>query len=51
MGYLQGLKWEDAFIKNPGVFKGFDIFENKKGLDFDDRNEEIPVSTTLQRNL
>lgn len=42
MGYLQGLKWEDAFIKNPGVFKGFDIFENKKGLDFDDRNEEIP---------
>uniref|UniRef100_A0A0D9XWP2 Phosphoglycerate mutase (2,3-diphosphoglycerate-dependent) n=1 Tax=Leersia perrieri TaxID=77586 RepID=A0A0D9XWP2_9ORYZ len=42
MGHLQGLKWDDAVNKNPGVFKGFDIFEIKKELDFDERNYELP---------
>uniref|UniRef100_A0A0E0MJD8 Uncharacterized protein n=1 Tax=Oryza punctata TaxID=4537 RepID=A0A0E0MJD8_ORYPU len=42
MGYLQGLTWDDAVNKSPGVFKGFANFELKKGLDFDDRNQELP---------
>uniref|UniRef100_A0A0D9XNV9 Phosphoglycerate mutase-like protein n=1 Tax=Leersia perrieri TaxID=77586 RepID=A0A0D9XNV9_9ORYZ len=42
MGHLQGLKWDDAVNENPGVFKGFDIFEIKKDLDFDERNHELP---------
>uniref|UniRef100_A0A0D3F4G9 Uncharacterized protein n=1 Tax=Oryza barthii TaxID=65489 RepID=A0A0D3F4G9_9ORYZ len=33
MGYLQG------------VFKGFANFEVKNGLDFDGRNQELPVSS------
>ncbi|EEC67631.1 hypothetical protein OsI_35025 [Oryza sativa Indica Group] len=42
MGYLQGLMWDDAVNKSPGVFKGFANFEVKNGLDFDDRNHELP---------
>ncbi|XP_062203131.1 phosphoglycerate mutase-like protein 4 isoform X1 [Phragmites australis] len=42
MGYLQGLKWDDAVNKNPDVFKGFDIFKITKGSDPDSRNQEIP---------
>jgi probable phosphoglycerate mutase len=47
MGYLQGLMWDDAVNKSPGVFKGFANFEVKNGLDFDDRNHELPVSSKL----
>uniref|UniRef100_A0A0E0R3X3 Uncharacterized protein n=1 Tax=Oryza rufipogon TaxID=4529 RepID=A0A0E0R3X3_ORYRU len=42
MGYLQGLMWDDAVNKSPSVFKGFANFEVKNGLDFDDRNHELP---------
>lgn len=42
MGHLQGMKWDDAFVQNPGAFKGFSIFEPKGGLNFDDRDQEIP---------
>ncbi|CAM0950335.1 unnamed protein product [Alopecurus aequalis] len=42
MGNLQGVNWEDAFVQNPGAFKGFDVFEPKKDLDFDYRDQEIP---------
>jgi len=42
MGHLQGVKWDDAFVQNPGAFKGFDIFEAKKGLDVNYRDQEIP---------
>ena len=49
MGYLQGLKWDDAVNKNPDVFRGFDIFKITEGSDPDSRNQEIPVS--LQLNL
>jgi probable phosphoglycerate mutase len=45
MGYLQGLTWDDAMNKSPGVFKGFANFEVKNGLDFDGRNHEFPVSS------
>ncbi|PUZ62871.1 hypothetical protein GQ55_3G021500 [Panicum hallii var. hallii] len=43
MGYLQGLKWDDAVNKNPDVFRGFDIFKITEGSDPDSRNQEIPV--------
>uniref|UniRef100_A0A0E0IY12 Uncharacterized protein n=1 Tax=Oryza nivara TaxID=4536 RepID=A0A0E0IY12_ORYNI len=36
------LMWDDAVNKSPGVFKGFANFEVKNGLDFDDRNHELP---------
>ena len=49
MGYLQGLKWDDAVKKNPDVFRGADIFKITEGSDPDSRNQEIPVS--LQLNL
>ncbi|OEL15150.1 Phosphoglycerate mutase-like protein 4 [Dichanthelium oligosanthes] len=42
MGYLQGLKWDDAVDKNPDVFRGFDIFKIIEGSDPDSRNQEIP---------
>ncbi|KAG2622887.1 phosphoglycerate mutase-like protein 4 isoform X2 [Panicum virgatum] len=42
MGYLQGLKWDDAVNKNPDVFRGFDIFKITEGSDPDSRNQEIP---------
>ncbi|KAF7058000.1 hypothetical protein CFC21_065141 [Triticum aestivum] len=42
MGHLQGMKWDDAFVQNPGAFKGFNIFEPKGGLNFNDRDQEIP---------
>ncbi|KAL6641930.1 hypothetical protein ACP70R_020111 [Stipagrostis hirtigluma subsp. patula] len=42
MGYLQGLKWDDAVNKNPEVFKGFDIFKITDGSDPDSRNQELP---------
>uniref|UniRef100_J3NB78 Uncharacterized protein n=2 Tax=Oryza brachyantha TaxID=4533 RepID=J3NB78_ORYBR len=42
MGYLQGLTWDDAVNKSPGVFKAFANFEIKNGVDFDDRNQELP---------
>ncbi|CAO2176131.1 unnamed protein product [Urochloa humidicola] len=44
MGYLQGLKWDDAVNKNPDVFRGFDIFKITEGSDPDSRNQEIPGS-------
>lgn len=51
MGHLQGMRWDDAFVQNPGAFKGFSIFEPKSGLNFDDRDQEIPVrSAILQIN-
>ncbi|CAL4904352.1 unnamed protein product [Urochloa decumbens] len=42
MGYLQGLKWDDAVNKKPDVFRGFDIFKLTEGSDPDSRNQEIP---------
>lgn len=42
MGYLQGLKWDDAVDKSPDVFSGFDIFKITAGSDPDSRNQEIP---------
>ncbi|KAG2556451.1 hypothetical protein PVAP13_8NG080000 [Panicum virgatum] len=42
MGYLQGLKWDDAVNKNPDVFRSFGIFEITEGSDPDSRNKEIP---------
>ena len=45
MGYLQGLTWDDTVNKSPCVFKGFANFEVKNGLDFDGRNQELPVSS------
>uniref|UniRef100_I1QTL3 Uncharacterized protein n=1 Tax=Oryza glaberrima TaxID=4538 RepID=I1QTL3_ORYGL len=44
MGYLQGLTWDDIVNKSPCVFKGFANFEVKNGLDFDGRNQELPIS-------
>ncbi|KAG2559919.1 phosphoglycerate mutase-like protein 4 [Panicum virgatum] len=42
MGYLQGLKWDDAVNKNPDVFRGSDIFKITAGSDPDSRNQKIP---------
>ncbi|KAL6906045.1 hypothetical protein ACP4OV_003646 [Aristida adscensionis] len=42
MGYLQGLKWDDAVNKNPEVFRGMDIFKITEGSDLDSRNKELP---------
>ncbi|XP_039823730.1 phosphoglycerate mutase-like protein 4 isoform X1 [Panicum virgatum] len=42
MGYLQGLKWDDAVNKNPDVFRGSDIFKITEGSDPDSRNQELP---------
>ena len=47
MGYLQGLKWDDAVNKNPDVFRSFGIFEITEGSDPDSRNKEIPVNSHL----
>jgi hypothetical protein len=47
MGYLQGLKSDDAVNKNPNVFRGFDIFKITEGSDPDSRHQEIPVSLQL----
>ncbi|KAF0890114.1 hypothetical protein E2562_037682 [Oryza meyeriana var. granulata] len=46
MGYLQGLTWNDAVNKSPGVFKDFANFELKKGLLI--RSEMSTTSTVLQ---
>lgn len=51
MGNLQGVTWDDAFVQNPGAFKGFGIFDPKKGLDLDYRDQEIPVKSTLLHRL
>ncbi|KAG2622872.1 hypothetical protein PVAP13_3KG036276 [Panicum virgatum] len=37
MGYLQGLKWDDAVKKYPDVFRAFDISKIAES-----RNQEIP---------
>ncbi|EES07934.1 hypothetical protein SORBI_3005G026800 [Sorghum bicolor] len=42
MGYLQGLKWDDAVAKSPDSFRGFDIFKLTEGSDPDSRNQELP---------
>ena len=47
MGYLQGLKWDDAVKKNPDVFRGADIFKITEGSDPDSRNQELPVNSHL----
>ena len=47
MGYLQGLKWDDAVNKNPDVFRGSDIFKITEGSDPDSRNKKIPVNSHL----
>ena len=47
MGYLQGLKWDDAVNKNPDVFRSFGIFEITEGSDPDSRNKEIPVNSHI----
>ena len=47
MGYLQGLKWDDAVNKNPDVFRGSDIFKITEGSDSDSRNQEIPINSQL----
>jgi len=47
MGYLQGLKWDDAVAKSPDSFRGFDIFKLTEGSDPDSRNQELPVSMQL----
>uniref|UniRef100_A0A0D3HCI8 Uncharacterized protein n=1 Tax=Oryza barthii TaxID=65489 RepID=A0A0D3HCI8_9ORYZ len=51
MGYLQGLTWDDIVNKSPCVFKGFANFEVKNGLDFDGRNQELPISSKPTLNL
>jgi len=48
MGYLQGLKWDDAVAKSPDSFRGFDIFKLTEGSDPDSRNQELPVSMQLR---
>ena len=47
MGYLQGLKWDDAVNKNPDVLTGFDILKIREGSNPGSRNQEIPVSWQL----
>ena len=42
MGYLQGLKWDDAVNKYPDVFRAFDISKIAES-----RNQEIPVNSQL----
>ena len=42
MGYLQGLKWDDAVKKYPDVFRAFDISKIAES-----RNQEIPVNSQL----
>jgi probable phosphoglycerate mutase len=48
MGYLQGLKWDDAVAKSLDSFRGFDIFKITEGSDPDSRNKELPVSMQLR---
>jgi len=47
MGYLHGLKWDDAVAKSLDSFRGFDIFKLAEGSDPDSRNQELPVSLKL----
>ena len=42
MGYLQGLKWDDAVKKYTDVFRAFDISKIAES-----RNQEIPVNSQL----
>lgn len=42
MGYLQGLRWDDAVDKSPDSLHIVKVIE---GSDPDSRNQELPVST------
>jgi broad specificity phosphatase PhoE len=48
MGYLQGLRWDDAVDKSPDSLHIVKVIE---GSDPDSRNQELPVSTRPSREL